>query len=309
MRNVKVNVQADTTHAVNKVRELTGALSQMDAVARQSAGNALKALNGANLASLNPTHIQGQQYLAEQAQAAKVNSAKAKTPKKEDQDKLNEANKKLADKAQAAVEKQFKAFAEDLAKVFADALGALLEGGLTDGLKSLKAGLKSLLQSIMKQMISNFTDQIKVAISKKLISAFSKATSPKKDVTNNTPGNIAPGTPGTGTGTETGLPTPPPLNMAGEFERFIPGGIASIDPPNPSSVTPTMAQAMCPIPPGRSPGLLRRALPALFRCRWRRCYRGWECRWAVWPAWGRRGHRCWVRSAGYYLAVPGLSGY
>ncbi len=189
MRNVKVMVQADTTGAVSKVRELTGALAQFDARARQSVGNALKALNGTNPASLNSNNIKDQQQLAEnvQTQAGKVTPDQAKTVKKAktSKEKTDEANKKLADKAQKDGEKYFKEFADQFAQIFAEALAALLEGGLKGGLKSFKDGLKAALQGILKQLMSNIVEQIKSAISKKIVSIFT----PKG---------------GTGTGTGTG---------------------------------------------------------------------------------------------------------
>jgi hypothetical protein len=212
MRNIKVLIQADTTQAIGKVRELTGALAQLDAAAKQGAENAVKALNGANPAALNPADVNNQAQMAAQAQGQTKPPKKVKT----EQDKAAEANKKRMEKLQKEAEKNFKEFADDIGKVFGDAFEGLFEGGLKGALKGFKDSLKSMLQGILKQLIGNIASQIKTAISKKIVSIFSKnlgtgtgtgtgdKSSASGDADNGTksgvPGNIIPGVGNSGLG-------------------------------------------------------------------------------------------------------------
>ncbi len=246
MRNVKVIVQADTAQALGKVRELTGALTQLDAIARQSAENALKALGGSGTgaaAAANGANISAavgaQQPLVAgaQVQAGQVDGVQAQTKKKvkTEQEKIADANKKLSDKIQREAEKQFQKFADDIGNIFAEAFEGLLQGGLKGGLKGLKEALKSMFQSIMRQLIGNIADQIKTAISKKIMESFTKAVDPKKGVVS----DAAKTDPATGQ--TVALPGgTSPSNATGAVGSQMAAGIAAgLNPLTPSPTTTT----------------------------------------------------------------------
>jgi preprotein translocase subunit SecG len=239
-RIVKVQIQADTAQATAQVRELAGALSQLDAVALRNAANLMAAQGGVNPATLNPTSVNNQVQLANsaQVQATEVKKTQVKKPKKPaktDEEKTLEANTKLAAKIQKEAQAQFAKFADEIGKVFADSFEGLFNGGLKGALKGFQNALKSMFQGILKQLIGSIAGQIKSAISKKMMESFTKAADPKKDLASLGAGPH----PDSGTG----------LPMAGEhsihsiIDNASPAhamaGLAAGLPPAPTEVTPT----------------------------------------------------------------------
>src|ERR1700755_3304438 len=157
MRIVKVQIQADTAQATANVRELTGALSQLDLVARQSASNSLRATGGVNPATLNPHEVQHKKRLGatahDQTSKGKVDEKKIADDKAKADDaskKIDDTTKKAAKKTTEELEKQFTKYADDFGKMFADFFTGLISGGINNGLKSFRDSLKSLMQGIMK---------------------------------------------------------------------------------------------------------------------------------------------------------------
>jgi hypothetical protein len=176
-RIVKVQIQADTAQATANVRELTGALSQLDTVARQSATNTMRSLGGADPVTLHPASVQHKRRLAAKAQdqtnKGAVDGKKVADDKAKADDatkKIDDTTKKAAKKTTEELEKQFTKYADDFGKMFADFFTGLISGGLNNGLKSFRDSLKSLMQGIMKQLVGIITDKIKSAISGKITS-------------------------------------------------------------------------------------------------------------------------------------------
>jgi len=184
MRNVKIMVQADTTQAVGKVRELTGALAQLDEAAKRSAQYFLQTLGGVGLTPQQVGAVPGQQAAVAQAQpqvqaspvtqpaGTQTGTPVSKSKNKGDDDTM----KKLNDYTLKMAEKQFNLFSDELAKTFSDAFSALFEGGFKGALKSLTASLKGLFKGLLKQLVGDIADRIKKAISKNLKSIFDKGT-------------------------------------------------------------------------------------------------------------------------------------
>ncbi len=179
MRIVKVQIQADTTQATAQVRALTGALSQLDAIAKRSAQGFLQ---GPGIAMLNPqtvNSVSGQQAAMAQvmpqvqtgALTGTVSDPATPAAKK---DKFGEAMKKLNDYTTKMAEKEFNLFADGLAKSFSDAFSALIEHGLKAGLKSLTTSLKGLFGSLLKSLVGDIAERIKKSIATSIKGIFDK---------------------------------------------------------------------------------------------------------------------------------------
>jgi hypothetical protein len=202
MRTVKVQIQADTAQAVTQLQGVTRALLDLDAVARRAAANAMAALNGMNPATLLPSTVGQDAHQASEAhrQADAVKAATHKVKKTADA-------KKIVAKTDKKGEAQFKKFADDIGKVFGDAFEGLISGGLKGALKSFQDSLKSMFVGILKQMVSNIATQIKNALSKKLISAFTGGGSGGGGANKISLGNVLTPKPGdSGGGSSVALP-------------------------------------------------------------------------------------------------------
>lgn len=180
MRNVKVNVQADTSQAVGKVRELTGALSQLDAVTRRNVQVLLQALGNAGLKAAQIGTVSNQQAAAGSAQAqlqagrSNVNSSGANPQQPASNNKAKEAFNKLNSYSLKTAESQFTLFADDLAQVFSKAFSELFQGGFKNALSGLKESLKGLFNNLLKKLVEDVADKIRKSISKQISSSFNR---------------------------------------------------------------------------------------------------------------------------------------
>ena len=179
MRIVKVQIQADTTQATAQVRALTGALSQLDAIAKRSAQVFLQGPGIAMLNSQTVNSVSGQQAAMAQVmpqvqtgQTGTLTGTVSDTPAKKD--KFGEAMKKLNDYTTKMAEKEFNLFADGLAKSFSDAFSALIEHGLKAGLKSLTTSLKGLFGSLLKSLVGDIAERIKKSIATSIKGIFDK---------------------------------------------------------------------------------------------------------------------------------------
>jgi hypothetical protein len=181
MRNVKVNVQADTSHAIGKVRELTGALAQLDATTKRNVQYLLQALSGAGLNPQQIGAVKNQQAATTQAQsqvkAGKVsntggNSGGSQGTKTggQSKDTIDKLNKFTSQTAEA----QFNLFAEDLGQMFSKAFSELFQGNIKDALTGLRDSLKGLFNSLLKQLVEDVAGKIRKAITNNLKNLFNK---------------------------------------------------------------------------------------------------------------------------------------
>lgn len=209
MRNVKVNVQADTSQAVGKVRELTGALSQLDAATRRNVQFLLQALGSAGLKAQQIGSVPHQQASASQARAQlNANRSTSGSNQSSQSDTKNgETLAKLNQYTLKAAESQFNLFAEDLGQIFSKAFSELFQGNLKNALTGLRDSLKGLFNSLLKQLVEDLAGKIKKSITSNIKGLFNKGGEGLKTGTGQSSSQQAANVSNV-TGGDSGQPTP-----------------------------------------------------------------------------------------------------
>jgi hypothetical protein len=165
MRNVKVNVQADTSQALGRVRELTGALAQLDSATKRNVQSLLQALGSAGLHAQQIGTVQNQQAAASKAQSAVSKSAPAaKADDIKKQADNSDTAKKINDAMQSLAGKNLDLFVNSFAKAIGDVFTNLSQGKFKDAFKGLKTSLQGLFGELMSQLVTDVVGMMKKSI-------------------------------------------------------------------------------------------------------------------------------------------------
>jgi hypothetical protein len=147
MRNVKVVVNADTSQAIGKVRELTGALAQLDAATKRNVQYLLSNYGGKGLAPKVIGGFNSNQNIAAQArfqgQSGGMTVGLGNSQNSEQRQNASETMNRLNKSTLVTAGKQFNLFSDDLTKVFSTAFSSLFEDGLKSALSLYHALKKS----------------------------------------------------------------------------------------------------------------------------------------------------------------------
>jgi hypothetical protein len=180
MRNVKVNVQADTSHAIGKVRELTGALAQLDATTKRNVQYLLQALSGAGLNPQQIGAVKNQQTASAQAQSqVQASKGAAVGTSGDTTKKVNEKNSDTVKKVNEAMEsiagKQLDLFIDSFANAIGNVFTKLAQGRFKDAFTGLKTSLQGLFGELMSQLVGDLVGMMKKSLIDGLKGIFAPA--------------------------------------------------------------------------------------------------------------------------------------